>query len=212
MQWIDPALRQDIESTEGSKVLLVLRDKDNNRLIPARWGRLFNVEKVGKVVLFEYHLGDLIQYGDTDNVRLQEIIDRTKTFADNHNWLPGDRGQPLDRPSVFRSTVGTTLPIENADNLTAWGNAVGAIATAPCYARIEFLKVVGLRAADGKLAPVINESFVVKSKTVYELKVFQHVPEAGQGDIPSHSLELNTFEGTLLRYALNSRQSENMTC
>lgn len=203
LQWIEPNLRQDPESLIGKRILIILRDVTNNRLVPVRWGKLFNVERVGKVALFEYHLDELVAYNNADNVRLQEIIDRTKTFADNHAWLPGAAGQPLDKPSVFESTVGAGLPVVDAANLTAWGNAVSALATAPVYEGIEFLKIVALRSADGSPAPVVNESFLVKPNSVYELKVFQHVPEPGQAEIPSHSLELNTFSGHVT--ALRSR-------
>jgi hypothetical protein len=80
------------------------------------------------------------------------------------------------------------------------------VATAPCYSRIEFLKIVGLFAPDGGSAPVVNESLVVKPNLVYELKVFQYVPEPGQQGIPSHSLVLNTFPGhiTALRAKLQA--------
>lgn len=193
IQWIDAGLRQDIEQTVGERVLLTLRDLDSNMLIPFRWGILFNVQRVGGVVLFEYHLEDLIKYENDRNVRQQEIIARTKVFADNHAWLPGSAGQALETPSVFTTNVGLRFPSVDPNDLTAWGSCAAAVATAPCYARIEFLKIVGLFNAAGERAPVINESFIVRSKSMYELKIFQHVPEPGQDSIPAHSLVLNSF-------------------
>lgn len=206
MQWVDPTLRPDVEATAADRVLLVLRDLDHNTLIPFRWGNLFNVERVGKVVLFEYHLDKLVAYDNDDNVRQQEIIARTKLFADNYTWLPGPQGQPLTAPSVFRGNLGSALPSADANDLTAWGNCVSAIATAPVYSRIEFLKIVGLLSADGERAKVSNESFIVGPNSVYQLKVFQYVPEPGLESIPSHSLTLNTFPGhiTALRASLQA--------
>ena len=193
MQWIDPTLRQNIESTVGGQVLLILRDLDSNTLIPFRYGKLYNVERVGKVVLFEYHLGDLIAYDNEENVRQQEIVARTKLIGDNHPWLPGVEGEALTSASVFKSTVGKALPTIRADNLTAWGNCVEAVATAPVYFRIEFLKIVALRSSYTESASVRDESFIVLPNSAYELKVFQYVPAPGLEIIPQHSLTINTF-------------------
>lgn len=152
-QWLDPALRQGIDQLIGKRVLLVLRDVDGNRLVPARWGRIFSAEWVGKVAFFEYQLAELIRYDTVPNVRLQQIIDQTTNFANNHHWLPGPPGQALTAPSVFLTRVGSRTDTAPGSDLTAWGNAVSAIATASVYERIEFLKIVGLFAADGKPGP-----------------------------------------------------------
>ncbi|MFI7383963.1 hypothetical protein [Streptomyces sp. NPDC049813] len=202
--WIAPQLRNDIQSLLGSAVLITLRDPDNNKLIPVRWGKIVTVQPVGRIVYFEYHLGDLVEYSTAENVRQQEVIDHTATFAAQHNWLPGAAGQPMQDASVFRSTVGNGFNRVDSSDLTAWGNAISAIATAPVYEGIEFLKVVGLFGPDGKAAGVRAESFLVQSNTVYSLRVFQHVPRPGVGTIPSHSIEVNTFDAHVT--ALRSRQ------
>jgi len=206
MQWLDPQLRQGIEQLVGRRVLLTLRDVVNNRLIPARWGLIFSAEWVGKVAFFEYHVTELIKYSTAPNVRLQQIVDHTANFASNHNWLPGAAGQGLTDPSVFVTRVGNRIETAPGSDLTAWGNVVSAIATAPIYERIEFLKIVGLFSADGRLADVVNESFEVQANSVYTLKVFQHVPEPGDPavPIPTHPIELTTFPAHIT--ALRSRQ------
>jgi hypothetical protein len=203
-QWIDPSLRSDIQNLVGESVLIVLRDPEGNKLIPVRWGVLVTVQPVGRIVYFEYKLGDVVQYSTAENVRLQEIVDRTQTFSAQHTWLPGTAGLPMSTASVFRSTVGHGFPKTQADDLTAWGNAVSAIATAPAYEGIEFLKVVGLFGSNGRPAKISDESFLVKSNAVYSLRVFQHVPQPGSIPIPSHSIEVNTFDSHVT--ALRSRQ------
>jgi hypothetical protein len=105
---------------------------------------------------------------------------------------------------VFRSNFGSNLPVADGSDLTAWGNAVSAIATAPVYDSIEFLKIVGLFGPKGESAPVSGESLVIRSNTVYLLKVFQHVPEPPDVVVPSHSIEVNTFVNHIV--ALRSRQ------
>jgi hypothetical protein len=205
-QWIDQDLKQDIEATVGGRVLLILRDVTNNKLIPFRWGRLFNVERIAKVVLFDYHLEDIIQYSNDDNVIAEEINSRTKMLAERHPWLPGEAGKGLTSPSVFKSDVGWTLPSKDADDRAAWGNCISAIATAPSYLRIEFLKIIGLFGSNGEKAPVVDDALLVNPNSVYQLRVFQYVPDPGPEDktIPAHDLELISFPGHIV--ALRPKQ------
>lgn len=204
LQWVDPSLRQDVASLAGQRVLLVLRDIEENRLIPVRWALLLSAQMVGQISYFEYVLDNLIQYSTAQNVRLQEIIDRTASFSANHSWLPGSAGQNLVGASVFMTKVGYGLPTADASDLTAWGNAVSAVATAQIFERIEFLKIVGLEGASGQPAPVEEECFRVSPGAVYTLRVFQHVPRPGSQPIPQHGIELNSFPSQVT--ALRSRQ------
>jgi hypothetical protein len=113
------------------------------------------VERIAKTVLFDYHLEDLINYGNEDNVINEEINSRTRMFADRHDWLPGDAGKGLTSPAVFRSDVDV----------------------------------------NGRRAPVIKETLLVKRNSVYVLTIFQYIPRPGAGNevIPLHSLELTSF-------------------
>jgi len=207
-QWVHQDLKQDIQSTDGQRVLLILRDVENNKLIPFRWGRILNVETIAKIVIFDYRLEDIIQYSNDDNVIAEEINSRTKMLADRHVWLPGEAGKGLTSPSVFESDVGLGLPTKDADDRAAWGNCISAIATAPSYLRIEFLKIVGLFSANGEQAPVVDEALLVKSNSIYQLRVFQYVPNPGLENetIPPHDVELISFAGhvTVLRPKLQA--------
>jgi hypothetical protein len=195
IQWVHQDLRRDIESLKGQRVLLVLRDPDNNKLIPFRWGRLFNAERIAKTVLFDYHLEDLISYSNEDNVINEEINACTRMFADRHDWLPGELGKGLTSPAVFRSDVGLGLSTSDANDMKAWGNCVDAVSTAPCYLRMEFLKVVGLFDVNNKRAPVTKETLLVKRNSVYVLSIFEYIPRPGAENevIPLHNLELTSF-------------------
>lgn len=203
-QWIQPNLRNGVENLIGERVLVILRDVENNTLIPVRWGAITIVQSIGKIVYFEYLLGDLVEYGTAANVRQQEILDRTATLSAEHGWLPGTAGQPMVDPSVFKSTAGSGFPTIGAANLTAWGNAISAIATAPIYRDVEFLKIVDLVGPDGAEAEIINESYRVDRNTVYALRVFQHVPSPTMQSFPAHSIEVNTFSQHVV--ALRSKQ------
>jgi hypothetical protein len=195
IQWVHQDLRQDLESLKGQLVLLILRDPDNNKLIPFRWGRLFNVERIAKTVLFDYHLEDLIDYSNDDNVIAEEINARTREFANRHEWLPGEQGRGLTTPAVFRSDVGSGLSTSDANDMKAWGNCVDAVSTAPCYLRMEFLKVVGLFDSDNRRAQVVNETLRVKRNSMYVLSIFEYIPKPGPENesIPLHNLEITSF-------------------
>ena len=75
------------------------------------------------------------------------------------------------------------------------GNCIDAISTAPCYLRIEFLKVVGLFDAANERALVVNETYRVKRNSIYVLSIFQYIPRPGPENesIPLHNLELTSF-------------------
>ena len=199
VQWIRPDLRDDIGSTVGSRVLLILRDIDNNTLMPFRWGKIYQVERIAKIVIFKYYVDDIIEYGSDDNVIAEEIVARTKMFADRHGWLPGEKGRSLSSPSVFKSNVGLGLRAVKASDQEAWGNCISAIATAPSYLRIEFLKIVDFTTASGESARVSHEAYMVRSNSIYQLELFQYIPNPGPANevIPPHEIELTWFEGHL---------------
>jgi len=195
IQWVHQDLRQDLESLKNQEVLLILRDPDNNKLIPFRWGHLINVERIAKTVLFDYHLGDLVEYSNDDNVIAEEINSHTRELSGRHDWLPGEQGRGLTTPAVFRSDVGSELTTSDADDMKAWGNCVDAVSTAPCYLRMEFLKVVGLFGTDNRRAPVVSETLRIRRNSMYVLHIFEYIPRPGPGNesIPLHNLELSSF-------------------
>jgi hypothetical protein len=207
IQWVDPVLRDRIEEVVGQQVLLTLRDASNNRLVPARWGRVITAERYGRIAFFEYILGDLIEYGNDENVQTQQIISHTKTFSDNHAWLPGTPNQGLSKPSVFKTNVGPGIPTADADDRKAWGNVVSAVASAPIYHKIEFLKVMGVYGSDDKPARIEDQAFVLEPDSVYNIRVIQFVPAPGppgQDTITPHPIELTTFREHII--ALRPKQ------
>lgn len=204
-QWIERTVRESSSALSGMRVLLILRDTRNNNLIPVRWAILDSVQLVGGVLYFEYLLGDLIEYSSESNVRDQEIVARTDILKDQHQWLPGPIGAPMSEPSVFHSTAGNGLPCADSSNLTAWGNVIAAIATAPIFHSIEFLKIVGLFGPDGSPAPVLTESLLVEANTVYTLRVFQHVPAPPDVVVPTHSIEINVFPAHIAALRANQQ-------
>ena len=195
IQWVHQDLRQDLASLIGQRVLLILRDLDNNKLIPFRWGTLFNVERIAKTVLFDYHLGDLISYSNDDKVIAEEINARTREFGSRHDWLPGEEGKGLTTPAVFRSDVGAGLDTSDANDMKAWGNCVDAVSTAPSYLRVEFLKLIGLFDTNNGRAPVVNETLRIKRNSIYVLSIFEYIPKPGPENesIPLHNLQLVSF-------------------
>lgn len=198
-RWVRPSLRGNVDWFVGKRVLLTLRDIEHNTLIPARWATIVSAIPVGDIFYFEYILGDLIRYNTAAPVRVQEIAAHTEIFRGNHEWLPGEAGKPLIQPSVFDSNVGAQFPTAPATDLTAWGSAVSAVATAPCYLNVEFLKIVGLYSSDLKPAQVSDESYLMSPDAVYTLRVFQHIPAPSPTEpgvpavVRSHDIELQTF-------------------
>lgn len=207
LQWVEPTIRDNIEGLVGQRVLLTLRDPENSRLVPVRWGQLITAERYGRITFYEYRLGDLIEYDSNEKVQEQEIISHTKKFGSHHPWLPGPAGHDLDEPSVFRTTVGNGLDTVDASDGKAWGNVVSAVATASIFHRVEFLKIMGIFSVDDRPASISDEAFVLAPDSVYNLKVIQYVPspgQRGQDTIPPHPIELTTFPTHII--ALRSKQ------
>jgi hypothetical protein len=193
-QWVDPNLRGNIAQLLGRRVLIIMRDRERNRLVPARWATISVAQSVGDVYYFEYRLGDLIEYAGDPQSRETNIAQYTETLQRFHAELPGTAGMDLTSPSVFQSAAGNQFPTVSADNLSHWGNVVGAVATATIYEKIDFLKIVDLSTADGSAAaPVLDEAFRVSPNTVYVLRVFQTIPNFGDGSVIPHDIRLLTF-------------------
>ena len=165
-------------------------------LVPTRWGSIRVAQQVGSIYYFEYVLGDIVRYSPKPEDRAQEIAAATQIFADTHVWLPGTRNASLGatEPSVFRSVAGRRLSTASADDLTIWGNSVTAITTAKIYERAEFLKILGMFDLKGNASPVNRENYLVRSNTVYQLRVFQYIPAPGElPTVTPHDIDIATF-------------------
>lgn len=203
--WVDPNLHQNITALVGERVLLILRDQENNRLIPVRWATINVAQQIGRIYYFEYLLGDLIAYESDDLGRTEQLNKATARFHKYHPELPGAAGHPLHAPSVFRSAAGNALSTSPADDLTAWGAATSAVASADIFNRVEFLKVLGMFDLDNNPCPVANESFLVRPNTVYQLRVFQTIPRPDSaGTTHPHDIEIECFEDHVVQ--LRARQ------
>jgi hypothetical protein len=192
--WVEGNLHDHIDSMIEQDVLIILRVQEKNSLIPVRWGTIKVAQQVGSIYYFEYLLGDLVAYpSDADN-REKQIARATRLFQDNHVWLPGTPGQMLHKPSVFRSTTGSQLDRAKANDSAAWGNSVGAVTTAPIFEKAEFLDVLGLFDLKNRPSPVQDEHYVIRSNTVYQLRVFQYIPTPGVPPVvPPHDINAATF-------------------
>jgi hypothetical protein len=192
--WVEGNLHDHIDLMVGSDVLIILRVQEQNRLIPVRWGNIKEAQQVGDIYYFEYILDDLVEYSSDPDKRNEEINSTTRLFSDNHVWLPGVAGEMLLKPSVFRSRAGSQLRLANTNDYTAWGNSIGAVTIAPVYEKAEFLEVLGLFDLKGRPSFVKDEHYVIRSNTVYQLRVFQYIPAPGVPPaVTPHDINVATF-------------------
>jgi hypothetical protein len=195
-QWIDPNVRDNTSQLIGRSLLIVMRDRDRNRLVPVRWARLVVAQPIGNIVYFEYLLGDLIAYGRKADEREANIDQYTRLLQRYRADLPGTAGKDLTTPSVFLSAVGRDRDLKTAPaaDLSEWGNVVAAVATASIYEKVDFLKLVDISSADGRRpAKLTGELYEVAANTVYTLRVFQTMPNFGDGVVIPHDISLHTF-------------------
>ncbi|MGL5826420.1 MAG: hypothetical protein ACRCYU_16655 [Nocardioides sp.] len=193
LAWLAPEIRDDVSALKSHRVLLTLRDMVNSRIIPARWGKLIDAHTIGHIAYFEYTLDETISYSQDAAVRMTEIDARTTKLAQMHSWLPGPKGQPLSDPAVFLSTYGEKLPTAPSRDIAAWGNTASAIASAPIFEGVEFLKIIELITQRGESASVENEGFMVFEGVEYRLRIFQYMPNPGDIQVRPHPIECRTF-------------------
>jgi hypothetical protein len=192
--WVEGNLHDHIDTMVGSEVLIILRLQEANLLIPVRWGKIKEARQRGSIYFFQYVLGDLVAYPSDRDQREANIANATKVFAQQHVWLPGVAGEMLHQPSVFRSTAGSQLRRAGTDDDAAWGNSVEAVTIAPIYERAEFLQVLGLFNLNEEASSVSDENYVIRSNTVYQLRVFQYVPVPGNPPSATpHDIDVATF-------------------
>ena len=79
-KWIALDLQNEIKSLQSKRVLLILRDYENDELIPVRWGRIILAQLIGKVYYFEYQLEDIIDYDSDKSARDAQIQAFNKQF------------------------------------------------------------------------------------------------------------------------------------
>ncbi len=195
-QWVDPNLRNNIRQLQGKRVLMIMRDRERNRLVPVRWSKIDVAQAIGNIYYFEHLLGDLVVYS-RDSTDSEAEIDRYTTILHTyHNELPGSPNTDLTSPSVFLSSAGRDIQTAPASDLSRWGNLVAAVGTASIYLKADFLKVVGLITPDQRrTAKLAGEQYEVSPNTVYTLKVFQTIPNFGDGRVDPHDLRLLAFSG-----------------
>lgn len=199
-RWVDTALKDNIIQINNKRVLLILRDFENDSLIPVRWGKIQVADRIGDIFYFEYELEGLISY-DKDKATRQGQIDAfNREFKERHK--DSKRGPKNDiTPSVFLSGIGTTIREISGDDFGAWGNVVDAVGDVNIYVNAEFLKIVKLSTRNGNESKVDKGGYVLKANTVYEMKVFQKIANPKDSDITPHDIELKVLPSqiTILR-------------
>jgi len=202
-RWVDPSLFDDIANLENKPVLLILRDFDQDRLIPLRWGRLYLAQRIGTIFYFEYELEDFVRYGADATKRTHQVEGFNRAF---HSYHPENSSAPREgiEPSVFLSGIGSELERATFDDFDNWGNVVNAVGTVKAYEAVEFLKIVGTTSLDKNPAKIHERHYELQPNAVYEMRLFQFIPNPGEGELEPHDIELNTSSKQIM--VLQERQ------
>jgi len=195
-QWVDPSLRDNIEQLKFNDVLILLRDYDEDRLIPVRWGKLYLSQRIGSIFYFEYELCNIIRYSNDKDTRNAQIDAFNHKFHELH---PESRSAPNDgiKPSVFLSQVGFELESTHFDDFDNWGHVVNAIGGVKAYEGVEFLKIIETASLDRGIANISNRHYELRPNTVYEMRLFQLIPNPGDEKLEPHDIQLKTSHGQI---------------
>ena len=196
-RWVDPILRDGaLAKLAGERVLVAFWDRATKRLVPVRFGQISEATPVGKVAYFRYDLGEFVRYAASPDARRAFLQQFNNDLHNHHGENKIDSTGALEL-CVFRLAV--PLP-ESADatDLTQWGHALEEVASAECFASIEFLKIIGLREhndAAASWASVADHSYKLKNNRTYQLRIMQFIPHANEALPPApHDLDLHAFE------------------
>lgn len=205
-QWVDPSLSDDIAKLQGKSVLIILRDFDEDILIPVRWGKLYLTQRIGTIFYFEYELGDFVRY-DADATKRTEQTEQIEAFNRTfRSYHPESSSAPKAgiKPSVFLSRIGSELEGATFDDFDNWGNVVDAIGRVKTYEAVEFLKIVSTASLDKNPAKIHERQYELRPNTVYEMRLFQFIPNPGATELEPHDIELNASRGQIM--VLQERQ------
>jgi hypothetical protein len=192
-RWIDPNLRHDIATAVDRRLIIIMRDQEWTRLVPVRWATVTWAQAIGGVFFLEYVLDDLVSYRPGKGERNSDILHYSDALKRCHPGLSGTAAADLTPPAVFLSAAGRDFPTASATDLSQWGNVVGAVATAAIYEKVNFLKIVDLQAGDGTAAKISGQYFRVLPNTVYKLRLFQTMPNFGDGKQEAQVIRLTAF-------------------
>jgi hypothetical protein len=190
-RWVEHSLRNDLNTIIGKEVLIVFWNASTATLYPVRWGRVSTAQKVGRIFYFEYVLTDFVGYKADANARSAQILAFNDTFTGFHQEIV-ERTPPEIKTSVFATDVGQHLPRTTFNDLTNWGNIVDAVAQAPVFKGMEFLKIIDLREGLEKTLAPFGNGYQLRDRHTYRLRVFQIVPNPLETSAP-HDIELNSF-------------------
>jgi hypothetical protein len=174
-KWVK--LDRNIETVVGEEALIILRVQDTGDLIPVRFVLIENVRRIGDISFIEFHTLELCSVKTIH--RASELVNkalRTRGYANI-------AGQDLES-LVLELEPRDAQELENlkTDNEDEqWAEVVRKLGTLDCFRDFSFLRVLDMRDARGKTAPMKRGesgqySFSLDPDRVYFLNVMQHVP------------------------------------
>jgi hypothetical protein len=190
-RWVDASVRDNLDAVAGQDVLVVFWNSETKKLLPLRWGKIENAQKVGRIHYFEYRLLEFVAYKNDAAQRQAQINAFNETFQGFHPDIIG-YGETGFRASVLSSEAGLSMLRADYDNLTNWGNVLDEAARASIFRGFEFLKIIDLQESGRKLNP-IEGRYEIRSNRTYTLRVFQIIPNFQDSTIRPHDIELNAF-------------------
>ncbi len=136
-------------------------------------------------------------YDSDGTARTAQIDAFNRRFLELHPNVKGGPNQDI-APSVFISQIGAELRAASADDLDKWGSVVAAIGEINIYEGVEFLKIVEVSSSVGEAVPIRDCKYELKPNTVYEMRLFQWVPNPGEETLEPHDVQLHTLSDHIL--------------
>ncbi|MDJ1503613.1 hypothetical protein [Xanthocytophaga agilis] len=154
-----------------------------------RWCTIVETQQISDILYFEYTLGKIVKY----DVSPQATTDKIQKF---NFELTHHHGTTLhENLLVFYTNISFDVDETGYSELQAWGRLINTISfTIPALQGQEFLKISEISTLNKTKEIVKDGYFQLKPNKLYNLFIFQVVPNPSIDPPPSHFIEISAPE------------------
>jgi hypothetical protein len=189
-EWVSEEVKLSYKTYRNKKSLIVLRDKEEAKFYPIRYGTIDKIRKVASTFYIEYSFGELISYESNASARNEQIERFNGGFVDYHDFSDINIAQQDMKPLVFGSNFEHTFTNQNFQSddayekvLEKFQNIIEIVKEIHFYKGVEFIKIINLKEKNsGALVNIKNGYYELKELTDYVFSVYQVLPTKPERD------------------------------
>lgn len=140
-KWISADVNLNFKSYEDEPGIFIIRDMENDKLIPVRSFTVVSISKISNFLHIEYCLGNYFQYFDDERSN-QELIDEFNYKFRKQNKIGQSEKKGAFHPLILNSEVGfTNTSYKYIDESIYWGRTLGIFKDLAILDNFPFIKI-----------------------------------------------------------------------